>query len=209
MTQLNITAEELAYWYFRLNGFLTIQNFIIHDERIANQRTDVDILGVRFPFRSEINMEDDAWFTKVSSKPLYIITEVKTGLCNLNGPWTSPDKKNMQRVLKSLGSLEESLIANASKDLYDQGFYEDEGCRVNLICVGKDENNQMKSKFPHVPQILFKEILEFIWSRFKKFHEQKKVNQQWDTVGQDLWRCYDLNRDNKQEFVNTVLNGIR
>lgn len=93
MTQLKITAEELAYWYFRLNGFLTIQNFIVHDERKANQRTDVDILGVRFPFRSEINMEDDAWFTKVSAKPLYIITELKTGLCNLNGPWKSPDKK--------------------------------------------------------------------------------------------------------------------
>ena len=203
-----MTAEQLAYWYFRLNGFLTIQNFIVHDEKKANQRTDVDILGVRFPFRSEIGMEDDVCFIKYSAKPLYIITEVKTGLCNLNGPWTSPDKENMQRVLKSLGSLKESLIANASALLYKQGFYEDMECRVSLICVGKDENNKLKSDYPDVPQILFKEILEFIWTRFKKFHEQKKVNQQWDKAGQDLWQCYDLNRHNKQEFVNTVLNGI-
>ena len=203
-----MTAEELAYWYFRLNGFLTIQNFIVHDEKKANQRTDVDILGVRFPFRSEIGMEDDVRFTQYSAKPLYIITEVKTGLCNLNGPWTSPDKENMQRVLKSLGPLKESLIANASELLYKQGFYEDVECRVSLICVGKDENNKLEFDYPDVPQVLFKEILVFIWTRFKKFHEQKKVNQQWDKAGQDLWQCYDLNRHNKQEFVNTVLNGI-
>src|SRR2546426_644182 len=39
---------------FRLNGFLTIRNFVIHPERGNDQRTDVDILGVRFPHRSEL-----------------------------------------------------------------------------------------------------------------------------------------------------------
>ena len=39
-----VTPEALAYWYFRLNGFLTTANFVIHDEGGAGQRTDADIL---------------------------------------------------------------------------------------------------------------------------------------------------------------------
>jgi hypothetical protein len=49
-----LNAERLAYWYLRLNGFMTIDNFVLHDKSkkgIAH-RTDADIYGVRFPFRS-------------------------------------------------------------------------------------------------------------------------------------------------------------
>ena len=27
---MQIKTDRLAYWYFRLNGFLTIENFILH-----------------------------------------------------------------------------------------------------------------------------------------------------------------------------------
>jgi len=38
-TRLNIASEKVAYWYFRLNGFLTDVNFIIHSETGGGQRT--------------------------------------------------------------------------------------------------------------------------------------------------------------------------
>ncbi len=44
--EIGMKAEMLANWYFRLNGFLTSQNYILHDRR--SQRTEIDILGVRF-----------------------------------------------------------------------------------------------------------------------------------------------------------------
>jgi hypothetical protein len=40
--------ERLAYWYLRLNGFLPIENFIVHDEGGRAQRTDIDLW--RFAF---------------------------------------------------------------------------------------------------------------------------------------------------------------
>jgi len=49
-----ITSEQLAYWYLRLNGFLSISNFVVHPDTGGQQRTDVDILGVRFPYRAEL-----------------------------------------------------------------------------------------------------------------------------------------------------------
>ena len=61
-----ISSERLAYWYFRLNGFLQIENFIVHPENRGSQRTDADLLGVRFRHRVERafdggkTMEDDA-----------------------------------------------------------------------------------------------------------------------------------------------------
>lgn len=47
------TPERLAYWYFRLNGFMTIENFLVHPETGSNPRTDVDILATRFAHRRE------------------------------------------------------------------------------------------------------------------------------------------------------------
>ena len=28
-----LDPEKVAYWYFRLNGFLQIENFVVHPER--------------------------------------------------------------------------------------------------------------------------------------------------------------------------------
>ena len=60
--KFNIDAERLAYWYLRLNGCLTIQNFVVHPDKGREQKTDVDILAVRFPHRAELlhnSMKDD------------------------------------------------------------------------------------------------------------------------------------------------------
>lgn len=45
-------AEELAYWYLRLNGFFLLQNFILHHLGEGPQRgtADSDLLAIRFPY---------------------------------------------------------------------------------------------------------------------------------------------------------------
>jgi hypothetical protein len=48
-----VKTEDLAQWYFRLNGFLTVPNFILHPLRKGGARTDVDVVGIRFPYRRE------------------------------------------------------------------------------------------------------------------------------------------------------------
>jgi hypothetical protein len=45
-------AEQLVYWYLRLNGFFPITNFVLHHG--AEHRTsDADLVAVRFPYVSE------------------------------------------------------------------------------------------------------------------------------------------------------------
>ena len=46
--------KMIAYWFFRLNGYANITNFVVHPDRRGSQRTDVDVLAVRFPYWHEI-----------------------------------------------------------------------------------------------------------------------------------------------------------
>ena len=51
------TLDAVAEWFLRLNGFFTVVNFVIHPiepNEASLQRTDADVVGVRFPYRQEI-----------------------------------------------------------------------------------------------------------------------------------------------------------
>ena len=97
-----LNAEKVAYWYFRLNGFLQFENFVVHPEKRGSQRTDADLVGVRFRHRKEFAfdhphpMPDDE---RLELSPRFtdvVIVEVKTSQpCTLNGPWTNPERKNV------------------------------------------------------------------------------------------------------------------
>ncbi len=192
MEQLEISSENLAYWFLRLNGFLTITNFIVHPDSGNRQETDVDILGVRFPFRSENlyrPMIDFEYFRGFTNKPLIVISEVKTGLCNLNGPWTNPGRMNMNRVLHALGAFCQNETEAVASNLYSKGFYENERYHITLLCIGKSKNDFLISDKPEVPQILWNEILSFIYERFKNYSNEKVSHPQWDEDGKKLWEC--------------------
>src|SRR4051812_7707383 len=85
-----MTPEQDAYWYFRLNGCLTITNFVLHPDLInpgekLTQRTDADILAVRFPHRQELLTSEhpmvDARVFDGQAKIDIVIAEVKSSLC--------------------------------------------------------------------------------------------------------------------------------
>ncbi len=94
-TGSQFSLEQVAYWFFRLNGCLTTLNFVVHPDRPReSQRTEADILAVRFPFRCELatsdnHLADHSDFRSIGKTDV-IIAEVKRGACKLNGPWTDP-----------------------------------------------------------------------------------------------------------------------
>ena len=104
-----LNPEKVAYWYFRLNGFLQIENFVVHPGGRGGQRTDADLLAVRFPHRRKLlfdsaqPMQDDAQTLALSPDRIDVfIAEIKTNQpCSLNGPWSNKDDKNIHRVLAS------------------------------------------------------------------------------------------------------------
>ena len=195
---VELSTEALVYWYLRLNGFLTITNFIVHPDQGRNQETDADILGVRFPYRAEnLNrpMKDHEAITGEPGKIHMVIGEVKTGLCDLNGPWTKPERRNMLRVLKAIGILQSREAETAAKSLYEVGYYTNQRYRISLLCVGRERNAQITEKDPVVPQLLWIDILPFIYERFKSYRNEKVSHQQWDADGHKLWNAFEESRD--------------
>lgn len=189
-----INPEHLAYWYFRLNGFMTTVNFVVHPDKGSEQRTDVDVLGVRFPFRAELLAEpmvDDALFIQEKQRPYVIIAEVKKTGCKLNGPWTRPDDQNMHRVLTAIGVIHPNEQEVAADALYKTGVFQGRNALVSLCCVGARENRDLRKKFPDVPQILWQQITAFIFWRFRAYYNQKLSHRQWDQTGRLLWSLTD------------------
>lgn len=87
---MNNFAEELTYWYFRLNGFFLLENYVLHNVGEGNQRgtADADLLAIRFPHVYEKvggqgkDWDKDKfleWGFDIEEDHLALIVEVKSG----------------------------------------------------------------------------------------------------------------------------------
>ena len=203
------THEDLANWFFRLNGCLTIPNFVVHPEVGANQRTDADILAVRFPHRREMlskPLQDHGLFTLEKNRLQVFLVEVKAGRCSINIPWKEAARKNVNTVISALGFAPLSEVDKIAQSIYTTGQYSDKTMLVRFVCVGNQGGN-LGSAFKHVPQIVYSDILHFIHGRFRGHDKAKRSHPQWDKCGQDL---YSLAQKNLQPavFCKEFLKGL-
>jgi len=204
---MNIAPEALGYWYLRLNGFLTIPNFVVHPDHGRNQRTDVDVLGVRFPYRRELllsSVEDHSRLPLPADTPYVVLAEVKASLCSLNGPWTKRHEQNMERVLCAVGIARDEAVERLAERLYDFGIAEEPGFVVSLLCLGAEKNTELETEYPSVPQVTWPEVLRFIHRRFTEYERQKVSHPQWDSDGQNLWNCVFAHRKSADAFIAAV-----
>ena len=135
--------------------------------------------------------------------PYIIIAEVTRGRCKLNGPWTEPQKENLQRVLRTMGAFRKQEIEIAARAVYESGMFLSDSYHFTLACFGKDFNSSINRDFPVVPQILWDNVLEFIYNRFKKYPDQKASHGQWDKDGKNLWNSV-WNHENLENFKTKV-----
>lgn len=179
-------AERLAYWYLRLNGFLTTENFIVHPDRRGAQRTDADILAVRFVYHEEGDppMVGDSTVTASRSFANVIIAEVKTGHCALNGPWTDPEAENMPRVLRAMGCVPGHEVEVASNQLYERGAWLGESAEIRLVALGECRVEDLK--IPDAKQLTWREVIDFIVQRSREHGRRKSDVQQWAEDGRQL-----------------------
>jgi hypothetical protein len=181
------SPEDLAYWFLRLNGCLTIRNFLLHPFRGPGLRTDADVVAVRFPHRREYDMHDHELF-EGSNRVDFVVAEVKTNQpCSLNGPWTDPSRTNINHLLRSMGPLPELEVGDAAHALYVAGTYDNGWLRARLFTFGAARSMELAEKYPNVPQLVWTEVATFLHRRYSEHKKQKEDHEQWDPVGQ--WLC--------------------
>lgn len=202
-----IYTEDLAYWFFRLNGCLCLKNFLVHHERIGIDGTEIDILATRFPYRRELSfsdkpMEDHSLFLPKTKIDL-IIAEVTRSTCKLNGPWTNPSLQNMDRVLHIIGAFPESTHKKIVESLYTIKYYENDKYRCRIFSIGQFRNDS--DEFQGVTQITWEEILEFIFERFVQYRKYKTSHNQWDDTGKLLFELADQHKQCQEHFTQDVM----
>jgi hypothetical protein len=206
---MRLTAEDVGYWYLRLNGFLTIPNFVVHPDQPGNQVTDVDVLGVRFPFRAELPsapMRDEPVFAQDADKPLFVLAEVKTGQCRINALFVDPRRDALKRVLSALGAVPEPAMREAISSLWKRGCYESPECRICFLCMGVSRNPDLRQSYPDALQVTWDEVLTFIYRRFADFRGLKSDHSQWDPAGHLLWNAAAQLR-RFEDFRDFILNA--
>jgi hypothetical protein len=195
------SPERLAYWYFRLNGFLTTENFVVHPEHGSDVRTDADLLAIRFRNRvenSSIPMPDDPRISECSTLVNMILAEVKRGACALNGPWTNRDKCNMQRVLGAVGCVQESLVEAVANSLYESGMWQGDSVTLRLFALGESKSELI---VPQTQQITWSEVIDFCIGRFEQYRLQKSAVGQWTKDGRQL-RGFSL--EGRRDQIRTL-----
>ena len=190
--------DRLAYWYFRLNGFLTTESFVIHPETGSEQRTDADVLGVRFAQRSEggrYPLFDDPTVADSGTPINVIVAEVKTSKCSLNGPWTNPQAGNMREALRAIGCVPLDAEADATGALFRDGRWSDDTVSVRLFAVGEYRDPDLV--LGENQQLIWHDIISFAMDRFSSYKTRKSAVGQWDADGQLLQKA-SLLRDEEQ-----------
>jgi len=205
---MEILSERLAFWFLRLNGFLTTTNFIVHRDDGAGQHTDVDVLALRFPHRIEnqIRPLQDYPVLVDATRVQLVLAEAKMAGCGFNRAWMDPQFGNMRRILAAVGLFEGERLEQASQGLYDAGEWSDETYRVRLLAFGGRRNRTLaRARMPQVPQLLWRtDVLPFIHERFWAYRNEKRHHQQWDEDAKNLFRAMLKHGDNVEGFIQEV-----
>ena len=198
--------EQLALWYLRLNGYLTVSNFILHPDTPGSERTDADILGVRFPNSTEVAgakmMERDSDLMRQDGKIDFLIAEVKAGRCRLNGPWTDKRLESIHYVIRWLGMVSESEVAEIAREIYTNKRCEREEWGLRLVCFGEKRSNYLHE---NVLQITHEQVIEFMSDRFKKHADIKSSHRQWDSFIKDFYRMAVVEKLETQQILRKSL----
>jgi len=208
----SLSFERLAYWYLRLNGFLQIENFIVHDEK-GSERTDADLLGIRFRHRTErffdagSSMVDDAALNLSTRYDDAVIVEVKSNQpCSLNGPWTKPERQNVHRTLAAIGCLPLVDVPKAAECIYEDGVAIFGRTRIRLVSIGGTRSDELGERYPDVLQLTWaSNIIGFVWDRFDDFFLPKEHVERWSGSSADGKRLRDLAKlHSRKEFIAAV-----
>jgi hypothetical protein len=155
-------------------------------------------------------MPDDSGGLSLSTDRIdVVIAEVKAGPCKLNGPWTNPNGKNVHRVLAAIGCVPRDRIPEAAKQIYQTGFYE-HGCplRIRLVAIGNESSECLRAQYPNVSQVIWRDLLAFMFGRFQRYRHQKAQTDHWDQTGKHLKAKATRSRVTCDEFVSIVTQAM-
>lgn len=203
-------VERLVKWYLRFNGYFTVPNFTVHPDTKKGRAAEADILAVRFPYSRE--KPGDYCFERDSDLVLqdvvdFLIVEVKSGPCDLNEPWIEPDRRNMSYALRWMEFVPDSTDVRVLADsIYHCGTATYGEHVVRLASVGRETNDDLQKRFPHMVQVELLAAAHFLCERVTT--GCARLNRQcWDAYVQEFARRAEAGQDAETLLVWTLEGG--
>lgn len=169
-------AEELVYWYLRLNGFFPLTNFVLHRDKAQPWTSDADVLAVRFPHVSEEiggNPEDwdprfgRTWGLDLAAETIGLIVEIKSGR------WSGADLNGreayVRRGLRRIGMLAPDQLDETSEALSRASIARVGGFTSAKLFVA---NGRMSTKTPWL-QLKLHDADAFVRQRTARYRDPK------------------------------------
>ena len=217
--------ELVVRWYLRFNGYLGVENFVVHKQVKGGigQGGETDVLAVRFPHSRELPgfvIENDP---KLLDKDAvrdglvdFVVAEVKGGRTDsLNRVWRPPvDEIKIDCVsylLRWLGPLaDETEIQDAAKELQASHRIRCGGVIFRLIVFTHAVRPRLR-----ITQVTFRDIAHFlVHVRAPSWQDRgigsRSPHDQWHPIIKDLWKLADpqapLGADDK---IHAILKYLR
>jgi hypothetical protein len=197
------TPELVIRWYLRFNGYLSIENFIVHeplDGGIA-QGTESDILAVRFPYSAEspgFRIENDLNLLDreaIENQLVdFLIAEVKGGKRTeaINSLWRPPatDTKlqRVEYILRWLGPLSDcEAVKRVARALQERNRCLEAGNLFRVVRFGRESLRGATYK-----QITLREVASFfVRTRASCWQANalgvRSPHDQWHPIIRKLW----------------------
>lgn len=206
-----LNAEDIAYWYLRLNGFLCLRNFLVHGDRRGEDRTEIDVVGVRFQYRREHlskPMPDDDWIEH-AQRTIVVFCDANKGAYDFNRAWSNQRRRIMESFLALVGVIPDKLWDRVARELYDNGRSEpDPNLLVTALLIHHDPQQQVSLRWKAAKVVQVERALQFIHRQFKAYDVIERSHEQWEPSGHSLWHLYDRYHWPEDEFVKAGLNSI-
>src|SRR3546814_10955399 len=78
---------------------------------------------------------------------------------------------------------------------------------TTLVRSGRGRSQDIATTYPEVTQLVWPEMLVFIWNRFHRYRQQKTQVDQWDLEGRNIKRLADQSDDAAEDRKSTRLNS--
>jgi hypothetical protein len=198
--------ELLVRWYLRFNGYLGVENFVVHQTVDGGniQVGEDDVLAVRFPHSREdpgFELETDARLLDADARDLalvdFVVAEVKGGRkCTLNSVWQEPpDARKIDRVcyvVQWLGPFaDDKSIRQVATEL--QGSHRSQVAKFLFRVILFAHKRQPKLS---LEQITFHDIADFLvhvrapcWQ--DRGYGARSPHSQWHPLIREVWSIAD------------------
>ncbi len=167
-------GEEISYWYFRLNGFFPLANFVVHRSEEVRYSTDIDLLAVRFPHVYEpVGGQPSDWDSELinhfdNDAIIGILCEVKTGNYDISSLF------KFNAIKYALGRFGfKPALRKYADELKNSPmftfFHNGQKYQIAKILVS---NRQNQDEVPYI-HLQLTDIEDFILNRIKQYKHQK------------------------------------